>query len=161
MDATTYINILFSGSFIIYLVGVGVLDFYEFERGRREKRERIREGVRNGLRDEEVGGGRGWFEGVWSRFPGQGRSLNETRRDTAEYEAMPLTSGRESVDVRSGGGSGSGSGSIESVEMGTRRNHHREESGDTVFELGDEEEEDDGGDGYWKESERERRSARV
>lgn len=169
MDATTYINILFSGSFIIYLVGVGMLDFYELEGTRREKRDRIREGVRDGLGDEELGGGRGWLEGVWSRFPGQGRRLNEMRsggmrRDTAEYEQMPLTEGRESVDVRLGGregsGSGSGSGSIESVEMGTRR-YPREESGETVFELGDEEDEDNGSDGYWKESERERRSARV
>lgn len=146
-----------------------MLDFYELEGTRREKRDRIREGVRDGLGDEELGGGRGWLEGVWSRFPGQGRRLNEMRsggmrRDTAEYEQMPLTEGRESVDVRLGGregsGSGSGSGSIESVEMGTRR-HAREESGETVFELGDEEDEDNGSDGYWKESERERRSARV
>ncbi|GAA5916652.1 Ytp1p, partial [Sporobolomyces salmoneus] len=154
MDSTTYVNVLFSGSFVIYLVGVGMIDFYEWTRGptREEEARREVEG-----RESEEGGetltrtARGWFENVIAgRFPGQGRRLEETRTTTAtrmgDYESMPLTGDRrDSVDVRNE------DESQESFELSERR--RRAESGGTVFELGEEEEVDRGEDGYWKEDE--------
>ncbi|GAA5919595.1 hypothetical protein JCM1841_001067 [Sporobolomyces salmonicolor] len=183
MDSTTYANILFSGAFAIYLAGVAMVDLYQAEQRRREKAQDARE--RNA--DPEQGGsfgrgggrGRSWIgmslpaiaAGLLSNFPspGQrpdgeerfssaaGRANGHLRSDTADYESMPLTAGRESVDV-GGGASGSGSGgSIESVALErrdgararTEADRRTAGSEETVFEVG--EYEDDGGDGYWEE----------
>jgi len=159
MDAATYINGLFSVSFVIYLVGNVMMDFYEWTKPIQKTEEGDSERGRSRiLEDEEIERG-GWsrrlFENFVGRFPGQGRRLDgttttsSTRGRGRDYESMPLTSGetRDSVDVRNGEEEGS---SQESFEMGTRRTR-REGTGETVFDLGEDDEEDHGDDGYWKE----------
>ncbi|GAA5991777.1 hypothetical protein JCM5350_005421 [Sporobolomyces pararoseus] len=149
MDSTTYIIGLFSGGFVIYLVGNVMLDFFQWSSRPT--------GEESSQADVETGrGGRGsWFENVWKRFPGRGRRLDDDRSRNGfagnrTYENVPLTSGemRDSVDVRNGGFEGEEEGSSqESFELSTRRRQ-----GETVFDLGDDEEVDNGDDGYWKEA---------
>ncbi|GAA5950765.1 hypothetical protein JCM3765_000601 [Sporobolomyces pararoseus] len=163
MDSTTYIIGLFSGAFVIYLVGVVMLDLFEWTRPNTNTAERRRE---NGEEDEETGG-RGnnrWFENLLSRFPGQGRRVDDDRSrrngtvGLRNYENVPLTSGgmRDSVDVRNGGLDGEEQSSQESFELSTRRRQ-----GETVFDLGEDEEVDNGDDGYWKEADETRREIRT
>ncbi|GAA6064650.1 hypothetical protein JCM10212_005236 [Sporobolomyces blumeae] len=191
MDSTTYINILFSTSCIVYLVGVVFVDLYDHEAGKRVVEQARREGIarhdvegttgesyssrRRGERGATSAAGR-WLEHAFgtvaSKFPGIGRRVDGrdpsapgpyARRDTLEYEQMPLTRG-DSGDVgRSGSGglardrttSDGSSGSVESVEMDDRSTRAagraRRDGGrdETVFEIGDED--DQGGDEYWEE----------
>ncbi|GAA5886092.1 hypothetical protein JCM6882_004261 [Rhodosporidiobolus microsporus] len=102
--------------------------------------------------------GRSGSGGVSSSADGVRRG-GHLRRDTVEYESMPLTSHRDSTGARQ-----------ESVEMVRRGEGSRSREGstgqgtvgsdETVFEVG-EFEDDDGGDGYWeKEEEREARGRR-
>lgn len=134
MDSTTYANILFSGAFVIYLVAVALVEFYE--RGSRTDLEK--EG------DLEQGGRRIWgiplpaFAG--SVFPGAGRSLRSEEAVSAPYESVPM-SNRSPPD--SGFGEAGGRVRLDSMaEDGLNR---------SVFDLGDEE--DEGDDKYWEESE--------
>lgn len=155
MDSATYINGLFSGAFVIYLVGVALMDFFETTR----PTESI---PTDRVHDEEMGARveRGtrrtgsWLENVWATFPGQGRRLDEGRNTThapnREYEHIPLTSGGEIAEEGS---------SQESFELGSRR--RRVETSETVFELGEDDAEDNGDDGYWKEDEHQRSTTRA
>ncbi|GAA5983563.1 hypothetical protein JCM11641_007284 [Rhodosporidiobolus odoratus] len=171
MDSTTYSLVLFSGSFAIYLVGVSLVDLYE--RQIRSKTtaqaigvERVEDLEGNGLvrlntpeRPQKLFGiplpgalvklvdfARRLEDGG-NASRGHGRDRGHLRSETADYEAMPLTSSRESADVRS-----------DSMEMEMRREAERGRqdgtgqgtaaSDETVFELG---EEDDGQDESYRD----------
>ncbi|BGO91546.1 hypothetical protein NBRC10512_003205 [Rhodotorula toruloides] len=79
-------------------------------------------------------------------------AMGHARRATVEYESLPLTAGRDSVDARQDDG----------VEMQQRSGRAAGSgsagSDETVFELGDYE--DDGGDGYWAEKDEDGRGRR-
>ncbi|KAK4702745.1 hypothetical protein P7C70_g3476, partial [Phenoliferia sp. Uapishka_3] len=143
MDSTTYANILFSTSFVIYLVGAGLLELYE-------RLAEDKSGFREG--EEDLERGRGWFGfRLPETFPGIGARLGDlasgrstgpaigrdTNGEREAYEAVPLTA------------SVSASGSSEEMD----RTREREA---TVFDIGEEEEvdlEDDQGERYWDEKE--------
>lgn len=136
MDSTTYANIMFSGSFIIYLVGAALLELYE-------RLAEAKAAPPPEAGDLENGGGRAWF-GIQlpSYFPGQGSRLGGPREPVGDaYEALPLTA----------------SGSAGSSE-GAEERERREDRERTIFGVGDEELgedlEDDGGERYWDEREK-------
>jgi hypothetical protein len=74
MDATTYANILFSGAFVIYLVGVILVDLYEgeFASGRGERRGRGDWGRRRG---QEMVRDPGAFTEVLALCPRRGTAV--------------------------------------------------------------------------------------
>lgn len=140
MDASTYANILFSASFIIYAVGVAMVELYE-----RSSESGTKSNDNHDIDvDVERGEGGGGGRRLWgviplpasaaALFPGSGRSLTDSPRGPEmreQYESVPLTSASRR----------------ESEVMTAYHNR-------SVFDLGEEEEatqEDDGGDGYWVE----------
>ncbi|GAA6003801.1 Ytp1p [Rhodotorula paludigena] len=202
MDSTTYANILFSGSFAIYLVGVAMFDLYEYQTRHKTTAAAIGlvptdadvEGAAaaDSFNDEdsepyrpaslmrsdsppplrvlgfalptflasaadfarrlEARGRRG-DPSSSSRSAGGRRG--HVRRETEEYESLPLTQGRESADVRQEDILADAGAANEALEMQARRQGGAGRTGpgsdDTVFELG--QYEDDGGDAYWEEKE--------
>lgn len=84
-----------------------------------------------------------------------GGRRGHVRRETEEYESLPLTQGRESADVRQEDILADAGAANEALEMQARRQGGPGRTGpgsdDTVFELG--QYEDDGGDAYWEEKE--------
>lgn len=142
MDASTYANILFSASFIIYAVGVAMVELYERSNESNSRK-------RTGELDIEHGE-HGHERSLWSLLPvpasvrsclartrgpaGGGIVMGSPEAEMREqYESLPLSSRRS-------GNSGSPVGQ-----------HHP--GNRSVFDLG-EEEEDDGGDRYWEEGSR-------
>lgn len=82
MDGATYINVLASTSFIIYLVGVAMIELFE--------RTRI-DGVEWKGGDEEGNGGSGWGRRLpaWFGRRSEGSSVGVGGE---EYESVPLAS---------------------------------------------------------------------
>ncbi|GAA5822236.1 hypothetical protein JCM3770_005860 [Rhodotorula araucariae] len=173
MDSTTYANILFSGSFAIYLVGTAMFDLYLYQTTHRTTASAVGiapdpdvEGGPREARDRSSGATAaaplylGGFRlpaalaalaapvlALAQRLEGdapQGRSGS----DGDAYESVPLTAaaaGRDSADVRGG--------SLELQPRGeTASSSGGSASQETVFSLGAEGgDEDDGGDAYWAE----------
>lgn len=192
-------QILVSGAFAIYLVGVSIVDLYEHQMRLKSTAQAV--GIAHADADVEGSGGgaiardsrpsqRGAspdahelrilgiaVPGAIARFvakvmqvvqsleerdggargsaAGGAAAMGHVRRATVEYESLPLTAGRDSVDARQDG---------EDVEMQQRRGGARTAGGssagsdETVFELGDYE--DDGGECYWAEKDEDARGGR-
>ncbi|GAA6022906.1 hypothetical protein JCM11491_006624 [Sporobolomyces phaffii] len=152
MDSTTYVNGLFSGAFVVYLVAVALVDLFVATRAPGAPRRRTHDVEATADDDgstRRAPPSSSWWRDVVARTTGwsdrgRGAATEGSRRD-GEYESVPLTTDH----VVAGS-------SEESFELERRRTdgptrHTRDETAETVFELGDEEEEDRGDDGYWKE----------
>ncbi|GAA5925569.1 Ytp1p [Sporobolomyces koalae] len=146
MDSTTYINILFSGAFVIYLVAVAMVDLYALTKVKPRAGEPRGRNFEDQVDLEERGR---WFRNAWTRVvTGSSRDERAGRTTTNEFESVPLTSGDDSI-VQGETNPDTSQESFELTSRGSRPTRQEE----TVFDLGDEEDDDEdrGDDGYWKE----------
>ncbi|KAM0791544.1 hypothetical protein ACM66B_005992 [Microbotryomycetes sp. NB124-2] len=159
MDATTYANILFSGAFVVYLVGVALVELYERQALAKQERDDARErgdvedqGRHGSLRDEV----RSWFK--LSSFPGVGRTVGG-RTTSSTSGANGVGAGLEMRDRHYETVPSSLAGAAAASNPRFQANAPSRSAGQLdmdddrrVFDLG-EEEDDDGGDHYWDEDE--------
>ncbi|KAK4047121.1 hypothetical protein OIV83_005573 [Microbotryomycetes sp. JL201] len=156
MDATTYANILFSGAFIVYLVGIALVELYERQARAKQERDDARErgdvedqGRHTSLQEEF----RSWFGLKLDSFPGRGRTVGRMDGATVASNSGLEMSDRHYETVPSSL-AGAAAAANARFQPSQAQPSGRPELDDDrrVFELG-EEGDDDGGDHFWDEDE--------
>lgn len=137
IDHVTYANGLFSGAFIIYLLGIALLEFYSITRPK-SKEELLNQDEVRRVEEGASNNSGGWRRNFSFLRSSNGERRNDNRQES--YEAIPLDN-----SIRNGSSEGSATSSQ------TRVNGEREVRGETVFDLGEDDEDDGLNDSYYKE----------
>lgn len=138
IDHVTYANGLFSGAFIIYLLGIGLLEFYSLTRPKSKEELLNQDEVRRVEEGASHNNSTGWIRNFSFLRSSNVEGRNDGRQES--YEAIPLDNSPRN---------GSSEGSATSSE--TRVNGERDVRGETVFDLGEDDEDDGLNDSYYKE----------